>query len=107
MIAKCGGVCQCAYCGIEVPVAYITLDHMVPRSKGGSDNRKNIALACPDCNGKKKDNEWEPKYRDVVPDVDYRDFLRKAHKAHLKKTEKPERVLGGLVSIGAVWPVQE
>ena len=95
---------MCAYCGIEVPVEYITLDHIVARSKGGKDRRENIALACPDCNGKKKDKEWVPKFRDVVPDVDYRSFLRQARKAHMKKTQRPERAMEGLVSIGAIWP---
>lgn len=42
---------RCAYCGAEnVP---LEIDHIVPRSKGGSDRVSNLALACRGCNVKK------------------------------------------------------
>ncbi len=41
----------CCYCGaIEVP---LQLEHIVPRSRGGSDRVSNLALACQPCNQKK------------------------------------------------------
>lgn len=42
---------KCAYCDIkEVP---LEIEHIKPRSKGGSDRISNLTLACHDCNQKK------------------------------------------------------
>ncbi|AJF08260.1 RNA-guided endonuclease IscB [Geoalkalibacter subterraneus] len=42
---------RCAYCGAEnVP---LEIEHVVPRSKGGSNRESNLTLACRDCNEKK------------------------------------------------------
>lgn len=41
---------QCAWCGVtftdENPS---TLDHVIPRSRGGSNHIRNLVLACNDC----------------------------------------------------------
>ena len=42
---------ECAYCGVENTPYEI--DHIHPRSKGGSNRVSNLALACHDCNQKK------------------------------------------------------
>lgn len=42
---------QCAYCGVkDVP---LEIEHIQPRSKGGSDRISNLTLACHNCNQKK------------------------------------------------------
>lgn len=42
---------KCAYCGVEnVP---LQIEHIVPRSGGGSDRISNLSLACEKCNQKK------------------------------------------------------
>jgi len=46
--AKTNG--KCGYCG---STEKITIDHMVPRSKGGSDDEKNLIFCCRKCNGMK------------------------------------------------------
>ncbi|MCP4357518.1 MAG: HNH endonuclease [Chloroflexi bacterium] len=75
----------CVYCGVragEVRHGHrlrhndFTLDHILPKSRGGRNTWMNTACACPDCNGR-KDNRtpheagmpllWEPK----TPRVDY------------------------------------
>ena len=38
---------ECAYCGSD---KNLTIDHIVPRSKGGSDFTKNVLCACQSCN---------------------------------------------------------
>lgn len=64
----------CAYCGIrvvpieeypfdnhyqwprpnaEVGFGLLTIDHKLPKSKGGSDALSNLAIACKECNGGK------------------------------------------------------
>lgn len=44
---------QCAYCGIRLfwdVLGDIHADHIVPVSRGGTNNPDNLALACADCN---------------------------------------------------------
>jgi len=48
---------KCAYCGAEnVP---LEIDHIHPRSKGGSDRVSNLAIACRDCNQRKGNEALE------------------------------------------------
>jgi len=44
---------QCQYCGRgEVT---LTVDHVIPRSKGGNDSWENLVAACVGCNNRKGD----------------------------------------------------
>ncbi len=43
---------RCQYCGSE---RHLTVDHVVPRSKGGSDTWDNLVTSCAPCNRKKGD----------------------------------------------------
>ena len=40
----------CQYCGRRIPKAELTIDHVVPRSRGGYDCWENLVLACMTCN---------------------------------------------------------
>ncbi len=44
---------KCIYCECGLTIKQVTVDHMVPRSKGGSNDRKNLLPACATCNGDK------------------------------------------------------
>ena len=46
---------RCAYCGQEVAPLDSTIDHIVPKSRGGTNAWDNLALACRSCNGAKGD----------------------------------------------------
>jgi 5-methylcytosine-specific restriction endonuclease McrA len=70
---------RCIYCGVqpgEVMNGHIlgksdmTVDHIIPKSKGGKDTWTNTACACPRCNHRKGDKlaheagmklRWEPR----------------------------------------------
>jgi 5-methylcytosine-specific restriction endonuclease McrA len=41
----------CAYCGVKTNK--LTIDHVIPRSKGGKSTFENCVAACRDCNNKK------------------------------------------------------
>lgn len=43
---------QCQYCGSKQK---LTLDHVIPRSKGGKHSWDNVVTACETCNGRKGD----------------------------------------------------
>ena len=75
------GVCQ--YCNAFIPLGKETIDHVVPKCKGGKHEWTNIVLSCADCNQKKgwKAPEQvgmrllrEPKH------LDYSTYLKKVAK---------------------------
>ena len=43
----------CQYCGDRLPKSDLTLDHVVPQSRGGHDSWENLVLACVRCNVRK------------------------------------------------------
>jgi 5-methylcytosine-specific restriction endonuclease McrA len=46
---------KCQYCGCELTKASSTLDHIVPKSKGGGYSWENLVIACKKCNQHKGD----------------------------------------------------
>lgn len=44
---------RCQYCGEQLPASQLTLDHVVPRSRGGTTSWANIVAACRPCNTRK------------------------------------------------------
>ena len=54
------GVCH--YCGRATPRKELTMDHIVPVSRGGKSTRGNVVPCCKECNTAKKQllpMEWE------------------------------------------------
>jgi 5-methylcytosine-specific restriction endonuclease McrA len=54
---------RCAYCGhrFKSQLSRLTLDHVQPRAKGGSNRNSNLVTCCDDCNlakGKKTLNQF-------------------------------------------------
>lgn len=52
----------CYYCHQKVGRKNLTMDHVVPLSRGGKSKKGNIVPACKECNNKKKymlPLEWE------------------------------------------------
>jgi 5-methylcytosine-specific restriction endonuclease McrA len=47
---------KCQYCGTKKD---LTLDHMIPRSKGGKSTWNNLVTACKRCNARKGDSTPE------------------------------------------------
>lgn len=50
---------KCAYCDSE---ENLTIDHIVPQSKGGTDFTKNVVCCCHSCNQNKGHHFWEDWY---------------------------------------------
>ncbi len=51
---------KCFYCGIECAMSFhgkkrITVDHKIPKSKGGGNHMDNLVTCCHECNSKKAD----------------------------------------------------
>ncbi len=49
----------CQYCGTKPPREELTIDHIVPRSRGGRSTWKNVVLACQSCNSRKGNQTLE------------------------------------------------
>lgn len=50
---------KCAYCESE---QNLTIDHIVPQSKGGTELTKNVVCCCHSCNQDKGHSHWEEWY---------------------------------------------
>lgn len=44
----------CHYCGEKFKSSELTMDHVVPISRGGKSTKGNIVSCCKECNNKKK-----------------------------------------------------
>jgi len=44
---------RCQYCGHRFPTSELSLDHVVPRSQGGTSSWTNIVCSCTRCNARK------------------------------------------------------
>lgn len=49
----------CQFCAKVLPASELTLDHIVPRSRGGESNWENLVACCHPCNNKKGDRSPE------------------------------------------------
>jgi 5-methylcytosine-specific restriction endonuclease McrA len=62
---------ECSYCGKGLRVDEITMDHVVPESKGGLRTWDNIVAACNDCNSRKGNlpaiSKWTPRRLPYTP----------------------------------------
>ena len=52
----------CAYCDKQLSDRDATIDHIVPKHKGGHNTRSNLACACTSCNQKKGSSPWKNWY---------------------------------------------
>ena len=50
---------SCQYCGFVFPSSRLTLDHVLPRSRGGRETWENLVTCCHSCNHRKKDRTPE------------------------------------------------
>lgn len=53
----------CRYCGRKTPEVILEIDHIVPVSKGGTNDLNNLVTSCRDCNrGKGADYEVDEEF---------------------------------------------
>lgn len=46
---------QCQYCGKALTLNTMTIDHVIPKCRGGAHHLENVVAACKSCNNKKSD----------------------------------------------------
>jgi HNH endonuclease len=60
----------CRYCGATATEAPMTVDHVIPKALGGSDDPSNLVAACRDCNaGKSSSTATATQVADVAADA--------------------------------------
>ena len=59
----------CRYCGRSAPAVVLEVEHVIPRSKGGTDRRDNLVTACFDCNRGKYNRPATPQPAPDKPQV--------------------------------------
>jgi 5-methylcytosine-specific restriction endonuclease McrA len=51
---------RCWWCGCYLPSEKLTIDHLKPKSRGGSNSLENLRLACFKCNNSRGDSLYPP-----------------------------------------------
>ena len=59
---------QCQYCGKQLTDWSATIDHVVPKSKGGQWSWHNLVTCCEKCNQAKGNQIWQPMNKPVRPE---------------------------------------
>ena len=100
---------KCAYCGqVLYDKKDVTVDHIVPKSKGGQTNDKNLVISCKSCNGLKSSKSKEHyvrllrsnSRRKVKSPCMYSKKIRySAHNKHGKNMESIARMDGNNISV--------
>ncbi len=54
LLARDGNACH--WCGYQMRRAELTLDHVIPRARGGANRQENLVLACRLCNASRSDD---------------------------------------------------
>jgi 5-methylcytosine-specific restriction endonuclease McrA len=67
------GVCH--YCGRKFPPSELTMDHVVPLSRGGRSTKGNIVPCCKECNNGKK---YTMPVDEILAELDREDREREA-----------------------------
>lgn len=76
----------CQYCGKHCDSKDLTVDHVIPKSKGGSNSWVNLVTCCVSCNNKKADMSCEkanmfPKWKPrEITDFDLKKLYFESHK---------------------------
>jgi len=92
----------CRYCGAKAPDAKLTVDHVVPRALGGSDDPSNLVTACDDCNqGKASSAPDAPLVADIDADaLRYHAAIQRA--AEIRRNEL-NQLDAAVTAFDAIW----
>jgi hypothetical protein len=94
----------CAYCGSVFSYEFLTIDHVLPKSRGGKNTWVNCVTACKSCNHKKKNRTPEEAkmhliYVPYAPTLHEKIFL----KGKKILTDQMEYLLASIPKTSRVW----
>ena len=76
----------CQYCGDALPPSDLTLDHVIPRSRGGNSTWENLVACCHSCNRRKGNR--------MLHEIDDMILLREPRPFSLHTSRQIMRMLG-------------
>jgi 5-methylcytosine-specific restriction endonuclease McrA len=76
----------CQYCGVVLPSAELTLDHVIPRSRGGTSTWENLVAACHACNRRKGNH--------LLHELDHMKLIREPRPFTLHTSRHIMRMIG-------------
>jgi 5-methylcytosine-specific restriction endonuclease McrA len=76
----------CQYCSVVLPSSELTLDHVIPRSRGGSSTWENLVACCHGCNRRKGNR--------LLHELDDMKLLREPRTFSLHTSRQIMRMLG-------------
>lgn len=80
----------CTLCGKKMQRDEVTAEHLIPRSKGGSNHRYNLTSSCAPCNSRRSDNTHIlPKFNVTTGYPLLPDEVKRMMAWAMKKSRKP------------------
>ena len=76
----------CQYCGVVLPSSELTLDHVIPRSRGGNSTWENLVACCHGCNRRKGNR--------LLHEIDDMQLMRDPRPFSLHTSRQIMRMLG-------------
>jgi 5-methylcytosine-specific restriction endonuclease McrA len=76
----------CQYCGVALSPGELTLDHVIPRSRGGASTWENLVACCHSCNRRKADR--------LLSEIDDMRLMREPKPFSLHTSRQIMRMLG-------------
>ena len=90
----------CYYCGKELKFNLSTLDHKIPRSRGGRNDFENTVLCCYECNQEKADKTSEEYIDEIVEEATLRRHRRITCVINRRRKELRRKRREGLKLVG-------
>ncbi|WP_442938034.1 HNH endonuclease [Nostoc sp.] len=56
---------ECWWCRQNLLTEYLTIDHLLPKSRGGSDSLENLRFSCFSCNNSRGNSLYPPSSRSI------------------------------------------
>ncbi len=85
---------RCGYCGKTLRDHELTIDHIVPKSLGGTWSWENLVTSCVQCNRAKRQEIWVPRYAEPVkPRFLFTKYLKIARSVDIETQEVWRRYL--------------
>ena len=94
----------CQYCGRKPPEVVLEVDHIMPRSKNGSDDMENLITSCFDCNRGKRDKNLTDVPERIKINIEEIKERKKQLKELYKYQEEIEgKVFSSICEIAEYW----
>lgn len=98
--AKCNG--KCAICGKPVKFKKMTIDHIMPLSRGGTNDIKNLQLACKRCNSMKSNMTMDDMMGQISEILKYNRKRKLIEKRNRTSRMRPKVVQYGYQLLGGM-----